>query len=336
MVTNTQVLFRREPQGLPVGDDFEIVEKALPELGENQFLIENRYLSLDPYMRMLMGGGWTYSGTFLKSGDLMVGRVLGEVIESRNPDFKPGDYIVGRLGWQTHAISDGTNLDFKLEPKPGIPLSAYLGASGSTGVTAWVGLKVIAGVTPEDTVLVSAAAGSVGSAVGQIAKAMGCKVIGIAGGAEKCGVVTDVFGFDACVDYKADDLDGQLARAVPGGIDVYFDNVGGEILDTVMPHCNKSARIPVCGVLSQYNETGTPYGLKNTRFIFDKSLRIEGFVLSDHRDKSAEARAELEDLILSGKLNYRETIAEGIANAPEAFIGLLQGKNLGKQLVKLS
>lgn len=336
MAKNTQVLFRREPQGLPVGDDFEIVEKALPELGENQFLIENRYLSLDPYMRMLMGGGWTYSGTFLSSGDLMVGRVLGEVVESRNPDFKPGDHIVGRLGWQTHAVSDGSDLDFKLVPKPGIPLSAYLGACGSTGVTAWVGLKVIAGVTPEDTVLVSAAAGSVGSAVGQIAKAMGCTVIGIAGGAEKCALVVQEFGFDACVDYKADDLDGQLASAVPGGIDIYFDNVGGEILDTVMAHCNKSARIPVCGVLSEYNGEGEPYGLKNTRLIFDKSLRIEGFVLSAHRDKSAQARAELEELILAGKLKYRETIADGIANAPEAFIGLLQGKNLGKQLVKFS
>lgn len=335
MTKNTQVLFHREPNGLPSAGDFKIVEKDLPALGENQFLIRNLYLSLDPYMRMMMGGGWTYSGKSLSPGDLMVGRILGEVVESRNPDFQPGDHVVGRLGWQTHAISDGSDLDFKLTPKDGIPLSAYLGVCGSTGVTAWLGLKVIAGITPNDTVLISAAAGSVGSAAGQIAKAMGCRVVGIAGGPDKCRTVTEEFGFDACCDYKAGNLSKQLGKTAPEGFDVYFDNVGGEMLDTVLPHMNKGGRIPVCGVLSQYNNEGSPYGVTNTRLIFDKSLRLEGFVVSAHRDKWPEARAELEKLIQSGDLTYRETIAEGITNAPTAFIGMLQGKNIGKQLVKL-
>ena len=335
MVRNTQVLFRCEPNGLPTVDDFEIVEKPLPEIEENQFLIRNLYLSLDPYMRMLMGGGWTYSGYSLSPGDLMVGRILGEVVESRNPEYQPGEHVVGRLGWQTHAISDGSDLDFKITPREGIPQSAYLGACGSTGATAWVGLKVVAGVTSGDTVLVSAAAGSVGSAAGQIAKSMGCTVIGIAGGPEKCRLVTGEFSMDACCDYKAPDLSGQLSKAGPGGIDVYFDNVGGEMLDTVMPHLNRGARVAVCGVLSQYNNAGAPYGVTNTRLIFDKSLRLEGFVLTSHQDKWATARADLEELILSGRLKYRETIGEGIANAPGAFIGMLQGENVGKQLVRL-
>jgi NADPH-dependent curcumin reductase CurA len=197
-------------------------------------------------------------------------------------------------------------------------------------------LKVVAGVTPDDTVLVSTAAGSVGSAVGQIAKAIGCRVIGIAGGPKKCRTVRDEFGLDTCCDYKAPDLSGQLSTAAPDGFDVYFDNVGGEMLDTVMPHLNRRARIAVCGVLSQYNNEGAPHGVTNTRLIFDKSLRIEGFVLTAHREKWAKARAELEELILAGRLKYRETIAKGIENAPAAFIGMLQGKNVGKQLLRLA
>jgi len=335
MEKNMQVLFRREPHGLPTPDDFDIVERPLPSLADNQFLIRNLYLSLDPYMRMLMGGGWTYSGTFLSPGDLMVGRVLGQVIDSRNPDFRPGDHVIGRLGWQSHAISDGSDLDSRVDPKPGIALSAYLGACGSTGITAWVGLNRVAAVQPGESVLISTAAGSVGSAAGQIARAMGCPVVGIAGGPEKCRVVTDEFNFDACCDYKSADLSGQLAAAAPTGFDVYFDNVGGEMLDTSLNHLRRAARVAVCGVLSQYNNEGAPYGLRNTRLIFDKSLRIEGFVLTAHRDHWSAARAGLEDLILTGQLSYRETIADGLANAPAAFIGLLRGDNIGKQLVRL-
>jgi NADPH-dependent curcumin reductase CurA len=334
--TNTQVLFRREPHGFPTLADFEIVHTALPDLAPGQFLLRNLYLSLDPYMRMLMGGGWTYRGKPMSSGEVMVGRVLGEVVESQNADFKPGEHVVARLGWQTYAVSDGSDLDFKVVPKDAIPLTAYLGACGSTGMTAWAGLKMIGDPQPGETVLVSAAAGSVGSAVGQIAKALGCRAIGIAGGQEKCRIVTDEFGFDACCDYKHDDLAAQIRAAADSGIDVYFDNVGGEMLDTILPQLNKHARVPVCGVLSHYNAAGEPYGVKNTRLIFDKSLRLQGFLLSDYRQQWDHARAELEELIATRRLCYRETIAKGIESAPEAFIGMLHGRNIGKQLVQLT
>jgi NADPH-dependent curcumin reductase CurA len=269
-------------------------------------------------------------------GQVMVGRVLGVVTESNNADFPPGDHVVGRLGWQTYAISDGSGLDFKVAPKDDVPLTAYLGACGSNGVTAWAGLKMIGDPRTGETVLVSAAAGSVGSAVGQIAKSLGCRAIGIAGGQEKCRIVTGEFGFDACCDYKREDLGDQIRAAASGGVDVYFDNVGGEMLDTILPCLNRSARVPVCGVLSQYNSDREPYGVKNTRLIFDKKLRLQGFLLSDYREMWAQARAELEGLVASGRLRYRETIAMGIENAPEAFIGMLQGRNIGKQLVQLT
>lgn len=334
--TNTQVLFRREPHGFPTPEDFEIVNTPIPGLVAGQVLISNLYLSLDPYMRMLMGGGWTYSGKPMTPGQVMVGRVLGVVLESKNPDFGPGEHVVGRLGWQTHAISDGTDFDFKVTRKHDIPLSAYLGVCGSNGVTAWAGLKMIGEPKAGETVLVSAAAGSVGSAVGQIAKAMGCRAIGIAGGQEKCGIVTKEFGFDACCDYKRDDLATQIRAVASDGVDVYFDNVGGKMLDTVLPCLNRGARVPVCGVLSQYNVEGEAYGIKNTRLIFDKKLRLQGFLLSDYRELWGQARAELEELVASGHLRYRETIAKGIENAPGAFIGMLQGHNIGKQLVQLA
>lgn len=333
---NTQVLFKKTPVGMPTSDDFELTEVAIPEPGDGEFLLENLYLSLDPYMRMLMGGGWTYSPNKLAPGDVMIGRIIGRVIKTNNPDFPEGTLVVGRLGWQTHVVSDGTDLDFVIDQKQGVPLSTYLGTTGSTGVTAWVGLKITGEPKAGETVVVSAAAGAVGSTVGQLAKDMGCRAVGIAGGPDKCKLVTEEFGFDACIDYKGDDLSAQLAKAAPDGVDVYFDNVGGEILETVMGQCNRLARIPVCGVLAQYNETGEAYGNKNMHLFFDKSLRMEGFVLNAHVDIWPTARAELEAMIADGRMKYRETIAEGLASAPEAFIGMLEGKNLGKQLVKLT
>ena len=334
--TSTQVLFKQEPRGFPAVDDFELVERELPEPATGQFLVKGLYLSLDPYMRMLMGGGWQFRGGSMTPGQVMIGRVLGEVSESDNPAFAPGDHLVGSFGWQTHAISDGSNVEFKVLPKKGVPLSAYLGACGSNGLTAWAGLKIVGEAKAGETVLVSAAAGSVGSAVGQIAKAMGCRAVGIAGGAHKCAVVTEEFGFDACCDYKSGNLHEQIAAAAGEGIDVYFDNVGGEMLDAIMPLLNKFARVPVCGVLSQYNASGEPYGVKNTRLIFDKSLRLQGFLVSQYRDGWDRGRAELEELVARGALRYRETIAAGIEHAPQAFIGMLHGRNIGKQLVKLA
>tara|TARA_B100000427_G_scaffold261002_1_gene225445 strand:- start:54 stop:1067 length:1014 start_codon:yes stop_codon:yes gene_type:complete len=333
--TNTRILFNSAPDGMPTPDNFRIDHVPAPQPGEGQFLLRNHYLSLDPYQRMLMGGGWTYSPNVLKSGDLMVGRVLGEVVESRNAEFPVGTYVVGRLGWQTHVVSDGSDLDFVVNPPAGVPLSAYMGVCGSTGVTAWVGLKISGQPKAGETVVVSAAAGSVGSCVGQLAKDMGCRAVGIAGGPDKCKLVVDEFGFDACIDYKAPDLAGQLKAAAPDGVDVYFDNVGGEILETVMGQCNRLARIPVCGVLSRYNDQGEAHGNRNMHLFFDKSLKMEGFVLSHHKEIWPQARKELEDMVADGRMKYRETIAQGIESAPEAFIGMLQGKNVGKQLVKL-
>ena len=334
--TNTRVLFDSAPEGLPTPANFRLDRVPVPEPGAGQFLLRNLYLSLDPYQRMLMGGGWTYSPNVLKPGDLMVGRVLGEVVKTNNPDFPVGTHVVGRLGWQTHVVSDGSDLDFVVAPKPGVPLSAYLGVCGSTGVTAWVGLKITGQPKAGETVVVSAAAGSVGSCVGQLAKDTGCRAVGIAGGPEKCRLVMDEFGFDACIDYKAPDLAGQLKAAAPDGVDVYFDNVGGEILETVMGQCNRLARIPVCGVLARYNETGEAYGNRNMHLFFDKSLKMEGFVLNAHKAIWPQARAELETMVADGRMTYRETVAQGIAAAPAAFIGMLQGRNVGKQLVRLT
>ena len=335
-MANTQILFKRSPDGLPSTDDFEIKDVPLPTIQDGQFLLENMYLSLDPYQRMLMGGGWTYSGRVLHPGDLMVGRILGRVIETKNVAYPVGTHVVGRLGWQTHAVSDGSDLDFTIPADTKVPLSAYLGVCGSTGTTAWVGLKVIGAAKSDDTVLVSAAGGSVGSTVGQLAKAMGCRAVGIAGGAAKCKTVVDAFGFDACADYKSGDLAAQIKAGAPDGVDVYYDNVGGAVLDAALANMNKYGRIPVCGVLSAYNAEGAAHGLMNTRMIFDKALRIEGFVLSNYKDRWDEARAELASLVTSGKMTYRETIANGIESAPDAFIGMLQGANIGKQLVKLA
>lgn len=333
---NTQILFKRSPEGLPKATDFEVRRQPIPDLNDGQFLLQNLYLSLDPYQRMLMGGGWTYSGSSLKSGDLMVGRVLGVVVDSKNPDYPIGTHAVGRLGWQTHAVSDGSNLDFTVPKDSKVPLSAYLGVCGSTGTTAWVGLKVIGAAKAGDTVLVSAAGGAVGSTVGQLAKQMGLRAVGIAGGPDKCQRVIDDFGFDACTDYKAKDLAGQIRAAAPDGVDVYFDNVGGAVLDAALANMNAGGRIPVCGVLADYNRTGDAYGVVNARKIFDKSLRLQGFVLSQYKQHWDEARAELASLVANGTLTYAETIADGIENAPDAFIGMLQGANVGKQLVKLA
>jgi NADPH-dependent curcumin reductase CurA len=333
---NTRVLFKSAPEGMPAEKNFEITHEEIPEPEAGEFLLQNLFLSLDPYMRMLMGGGWTYSPNTLKPGDLMIGRVIGRVVKTRNPDFPEGTLVVGRLGWQTYVVSKGDNLDFVVEPNDQIPISAYLGACGSTGTTAWVGLKQAGRPKPGETVLVSAAAGSVGSTVGQLATAWGCKAIGIAGGPDKCDMVVEDFGFDACVDYKAEDLEGQIKNAAPDGVDVYFDNVGGAVLDAALANMNRLGRIPVCGVLSAYNETGERYGVKNMHLFFDKSLSMEGFVLSAHKELWSEARAEIENLIIDGRLVYKETIADGIENAPAAFIGMLQGKNVGKQIVKLA
>ena len=293
MPTNTQVLFKSHPDGMPTPANFDIVKVETPALEDGQFLLENQYLSLDPYMRMLMGGGWTYSGPGMTPGQLMVGRVLGKVIESKNADYAVGDHVVGRLGWQSHAISDGTNLDFKVEPKEDVPLSAYLGACGSTAITGWVGVKVVGQPKEGETVLMSTAAGSVGSAGGQIAKAMGCRVVGIAGGSDKCKLVTEVFEFDACCDYKADDLAGQIADACPDGVDVYFDNVGGAISDAVMNHLARGACIAICGTISQTSLEEPELGPRVQDKLMTAWATMQAFNVFQFLDCHDEGRAEL-------------------------------------------
>jgi NADPH-dependent curcumin reductase CurA len=262
----------------------------------------------------------------------MVGGTAGEVVESKNPKFKPGDKVVGAFGWQQYGVSDGKGLNVVDASR--IPLSAYLGVVGMPGVTAWVGLLDICQPKEGETGVVSAASGAVGSVVGQIAKLKGCRAVGIAGGKAKCDYVVNELGFDACIDYKAGRLNEDLKAATPKGIDCYFENVGGEILDAVLRRMNAFSRIAVCGLISQYNAT-EPYGVKTFQSILVNRIKVQGFIVSDRLELWGKAIPELAGWVAGGKLKYRETVAEGLENAPKAFIGMLKGENFGKQLVKL-
>jgi NADPH-dependent curcumin reductase CurA len=329
---NMQVLLASRPVDWVKESDFRLVESEMPQPGSGEVLVKNLYLSLDPYMRGRMDDAKSYAAN-VPIGGVMVGGTVGEVIESRSPALKAGDTVVGSLGWQQYGIAKPESLK-KVDPKL-VPLSAYLGAVGMPGVTAWYGLLEIGQPKPGETVLVSAASGAVGSVVGQIAKMKGCGAIGIAGGPAKCRYVMSELGFDTCVDYKAGNLPDALRAAAPKGVDVYFDNVGGEILDTALRSMNPFSRIALCGMISQYNAT-EPYGVKNLRFILINRSRFQGFIISDHLDRWPEALSQLAQWVAQGKLKYHETIAQGLENAPKAFIGMLRGENLGKQLVKLS
>ena len=263
----------------------------------------------------------------------MIGGAVGEVIESRNAKFAEGDKVVGMLGWQLYRCSDGVGLN-KIDASRA-PMSAFLGVLGMPGVTAWVGLLDICQPKAGETVVVSAASGAVGSVVGQIAKLKGCRAVGIAGGKAKCDYVVNELGFDACVDYKAGRLNDDLKAAAPKGIDCYFENVGGEILDAVLRQMNAFSRIAVCGLISQYNAT-EPYGVKTFQSILTNRIKVQGFIVSDRMELWASALPELIGWVSSGKIKYRETVAHGLESAPKAFIGLLKGENFGKQVVKLT
>lgn len=308
------------------------METDLPDLKDGEFLVMNLWLSLDPYMRGRMNDAKSYAAK-TEIGDVMVGGTVGVVTESRSPKFQVGTMVLGYFGWQSYGISDGKGLRI-LPGKEGVSLSAYLGALGMPGITAWIGLISIGQPKSGGTVVVSAASGAVGSVVGQLAKAKGCRVVGIAGGKTKCDYVVNELGFDACVDYKAGHLAEDLRTAAPDGIDIYFENVGGEILDTVLTQLNAFARIPLCGFISQYNVT-QPYAIRNFGALLTNRAKLQGFIVSEHLDLWPQAMQELESLASSGQLKYRETIAEGLHNAPAAFIGMLKGENLGKQLIKV-
>lgn len=327
---NRQIVLASRPTGAVSPDNFRLVETELPLLADGQVRVRNHFLSLDPYMRGRMNDGKSYAAP-QPLGEVMIGGTVGEVVESRNPKWKHGDFVVGMFGWQEFGLSDGSGLQ-KLDTRK-IPLSAYLGPVGMPGVTAWYGLNKIIFPKQGETVVVSAASGAVGSVVGQLAKRHGCRVIGIAGGAEKCAYVTDELGFDACLDYKAGELGDALKDAAPDGIDGYFDNVGGETLDAVMLHMNAFGRIAVCGAISGYDSRPEP--MRYPVLILISRLKIEGFIVTEHMEMWPQALAELGSLVAGGQLKYRESVAQGLESAPEAFIGLLKGKNLGKQLVKL-
>ena len=328
---NRQIIYARRPLGMPTLDCFRLEQAPRPVAADGQLVVRNDYLSVDPYIRMRMEEKDSYAPVMVL-GDVLVGRTAGQVIESRLDGFAVGDWVVGRLGWQDFSVAgkaDVQSIDVKAAP-----VTAYLGALGSTGITAWVGLVGIAKPKNGDTVLVSAASGAVGSVVGQLAKLHGCRAVGIAGGVAKCALVKSEFGFDDCVDYKSSTFAEDLAAALPDGADVYFDNVGGVILDTALPLMRNFSRIALCGLVSQYNAQ-QPYGIKNLREVFNKRITMRGFVVSDHKELWPEASEALQNAYALGKLKHLETIADGLENAPKAFIDMLNGQNMGKQLVRL-
>lgn len=328
--TNRQILLASRPTGWVEPSNFRLVETPVPAIADGQVLVRNHWLSLDPYMRGRMNDTKSYAAP-VNIGDVMIGGTAGEVVQSKHPNFKAGDKVVGMLGWQHYGVSDGTML-MKVDDRH-IPLSAYLGPVGMPGVTAWYGLMDICQPKPGETVVVTAASGAVGSVVGQLAKMQGCRAVGIAGGAEKCRCVVDELGFDACVDYKAGNLWKDIKAATPDGIDCLFENVGGEIFDTLLGRMNAFSRIALCGLISQYNSE--PYPMKNIGSVLVSRIKMQGFIVSEHMERWPVALQELRQGVATGKIKYRETVAQGLVNAPQAFIGLLKGANLGKQLVKL-
>ena len=328
---NRQILLVSRPETAATPENFRLIETTLPPLAEGQILVRNHYLSLDPYMRGRMNAGPSYAPPQPLDA-VMQGGTAGVVEQSRNPAFTPGDQVVGALGWQECAVTDGAGLR-RVETAQ-VPLQAYLGAAGMPGVTAWYGLNHICAPKPGQTLVVSAASGAVGSVVGQLARRAGCRAIGIAGGPDKCAFVTNELGFDACLDYKAGNLPAALQAAAPDGIDAYFDNVGGDILNVVMALMNPHGRIAICGAIAGYD--GQPLTMAEPRLILTLRLLLQGFIVSEHMDLWPQALAELAQSIAGGQLRYRETIAAGLDSAVAAFLGLLRGQNFGKQLVKLT
>ena len=329
---NRQVLLKRRPTGTPTTEDFEIADGPVPDPGEAEVLVRGIYLSLDPYMRGRMSSARSYAKP-VELGAVMEGRVVGEVARSRDPGFREGDYVLGGYGWQLYSVVPTLGL-IKLDPHDA-PLSTALGVLGMPGLTAFVGLSEIGRPQRGETVVVSAASGAVGAVVGQLAKRAGARAVGIAGGADKCRFVERELDFDACIDHRSGDLGAALDRACPNGIDVYWENVGGAVQQAVFPRLNDFGRMVMCGMVSEYNDA-EPRPAPNLMAAVRKRLKIQGFIISDQWQRFGEYRAMAAPLVRSGELKYREDIVEGLDRAPDAFIGLLQGRNFGKLLVKLS
>ncbi len=337
MPINQQILLDNRPAGEAVASNFKLVTSETQPLTDGQVLVRHHFLSLDPYMRGRMNDAKSYAQP-QPLGQTMQGGTVGEVVESRHPKYAVGDKVVGMGGWQEYSVVDGNMVGaLRKVDTTHVPLSAYLGAVGMPGVTAWYGLVKIIAPQPEQTMVVSAATGAVGSAFAALSKARGCRTIGIAGGPDKCKYAVDELGFDACIDYKLHSTAGSLSKALkevcPSGIDGYFENVGGMVLDAVMPQMNAFGRIAVCGMIAGYD--GQPLPMTYPALILMQRLKVQGFIVSEHMEVWPEALTELGTLVATGKLRARESIAVGLAAAPEAFLGLLKGKNFGKQLVKL-
>ena len=328
---NRQILLKSRPDGAPGLGNFELVQSPVPEPGDGEVLMRTRYLSLDPYMRGRMSAAKSYAKP-VEVGEPMVGGTVGEIVKSRNAKFAVSDIVTGFGGWQDYALSNGAGLR-KLDPAAA-PVTTALGVLGMPGMTAYVGLLEIGRPKPGETVAVAAASGAVGSVVGQIAKIKGCRAVGIAGGPDKCRYVVQELGFDACIDHRAADFARQLEVACPAGIDVYFENVGGAVQQAVWPLLNDFARIPVCGLIAQYNAAPMPG--PDMFSVLRKRLTLRGFIVWDFAAKQADFLRDAGEWVRSGRIKYREDVVEGLENAPSAFLGLLQGKNFGKLLVKVA
>ena len=329
---NKQVLLASRPKGAVTEDNFRFVEVPVGKPGAGEALVRNEWLSLDPYMRGRMSDAKSYAKS-AEIGEVMVGQTVGEVVESNDPNFKAGDKVLTPLGWQLYGIASAQEFT-KIDAKRA-PASYYLGILGMPGITAWFGLLEIGQPKPGNTVVVSAASGAVGSIVGQLARIKGCRVVGIAGGKTKCDYVVNELGFDACVDYKAGNLLADLREHCPRGVDVDFENVGGAILDTVLRVMNLYSRIVVCGLIAEYSAT-EPYGYKMLRSVLANRIKMQGMIVFDWKDRYGEALNGLSGYLAEGTLKYRESMVEGIDNAPKGLIALLKGENFGKQLVKLA
>lgn len=335
--TNRRILLARRPKGAPVPEDFRFEDAAVPRPAEGEVLERTLWASIDPYMRGRMNDGPSYAVP-VEIGGVMGGATVGRVVASRHPDYAPGDLVLGHGGWQDYMVEPGKDL-LKLDPAMRRP-SYALGVLGMPGYTAWHGLMEIGQPRSGETVVVSAASGAVGAVVGQLAKQAGCRTVGVAGGAEKCRFVTDELGLDACIDHRDAGFARRLADACPNGVDVYFENVAGKVLDAVLPLLNRAARVPVCGLIAQYNMDGLPQGRDNAprllAAILRSRLKFQGYIISDHWDGFPDFLRRMTPLVAAGKIKTREDVVDGLENTVPAFIGLLEGRNFGKLVVRVA
>jgi NADPH-dependent curcumin reductase CurA len=337
MSVNRQIILAERPDGMPDESNLKLQKGPMPEVGEGQVLVHTIYLSLDPYMRGRMSAAKSYAAS-VEVGAVMEGATVGQVVESRSDNFQPGDYVLAYGGWQEYAAAPAKRLR-KLDPRQA-PISTAVGVLGMPGFTAYVGLSEIGKPKEGETLVVSAASGAVGQVVGQIGKLHGCRVVGVAGAPDKCEKVVKDYGFDACVNYKEDDFESQLEKACPDGIDVYFENVGGKVFQAVLKRVNDFARIPVCGRIAHYNDTEAPPGPDRLPAFMGQvlvnRLHVQGFIQFDYAHRTPDFQRDMSAWVRDGKVKYHEDIVDGLENAAAAFQGLLQGRNRGKLLLRVS